>query len=156
MSENRKPVVVAGVLALVLVVAFVLAAGFGGRGSDSGAGWTNFLSDVGGSSSLGADDLHLVDGGCVVSAALINVGGSCVLEVAGFGGGFAFGDVVKKATIVALDGPMRLTVVVEGTSVSQTIVEGDETRLTFGTSGGELGLACVGFGVSTCSAGIGQ
>lgn len=154
MSESRKPIVLAGVLTLAIVVAFVVAAGFGGRGSDAGGDWSDFLNDLGGSSSLRPDDLRLVDGGCEVSAAVIAVTGFCVLEVAGFGGGSAFGDVVKKATIVAMDGPMQLTVVVEGTTVSQTIDEGEQTQLTFGTSGGELGLACVGFGVSSCSADI--
>lgn len=154
MSETRKPIVIAGVVALVVIVAFVLAAGFGGRGSDAVGDWSDLLGDVGGSSSLRSDDLRLVDGGCEVSATFITVAGSCVLEVAGFGGGFAMGDAVKKATIVAMDDSMRLTVVVEGTTVSQTIAEGEEIKLTFGTSGGELGLACMGFGVSSCSADI--
>lgn len=156
MGDNRKPLVMAGVLAAVLVMAFVLAAGFGGRHSNVGPGWVTFLRNMASSASLQPDDLRVVEGDCEVSGSLIEVVGACVLGVPGHGGGAAIADAVTQATIVAMDGPMQLTVVVEGTTVSQRIDERTRTRLTFGTSGGELGLACLTFGDFTCSALLGQ
>jgi len=152
---NRKPIIIAAVCAAVAVLVLVVGIGFGGGGSTENQSWQDRLDGFGPSSSLLPHDLRVDAGECDVSALRIDVPLGCAITVTAFGGGFDLGSAVKQVTVTALDAPVTVDLVVEGTSVSQDLEPGDTARLTFGTGGGSLALTCGGFPAGPCAVGLG-
>lgn len=144
MSEsNRKPIVVAILCAAVALLIWVMGVGFGGGGNAGGGGdWQEKLSDVGKSQTLALQDLRLVEGSCGKSELSVTVQGTCTFTVEEFGGSFDLGPSTKEATIAVRSGAMKLVAQIEGVSAAQDLGAGDESLLTFGTSGGSLTVLC--------------
>lgn len=141
-GSGRKPVVVLVVVGAVVVLVFALGVGLGGRGTGDG-GWRDRLSGLGAGAELTADDLVLTDGACEVADRVVTFGGACVFEVGASGGRFSLAP-TRRATLVVGDAPVTLTVVVEGQEITTSLDPGEVQDLTFGRSGGALGLTCRG------------
>ncbi len=139
-GSGRKPVVVLAVVGAVVVLVFALGVGLGGRGEGDG-GWRDRLAGLGGGAELTADDLVLADGTCDVADRVVSFSGACVFEVVASGGRFSLAP-ARRATLVVGDAPVTLTVVVEEQEITTTLDPGEVQDLTFGRSGGALGLAC--------------
>src|SRR5680860_1194934 len=99
MSEsNRRPMIIAGVVAAVVVLVFVLGVGFGGDDRPADQSVQSRLAGIGPVAALTTGDLLLAEGSCAVSGAQIRVRQGCTFSVAEFGGTFDLGPVTKRGT----------------------------------------------------------
>lgn len=144
MSPERRLIVIAAVCALLIIVVFALGVGFGGREDGGGASWQARLTDRTSAAPLQPRDFVRVGGTCGLEESSITVTGSCELDLAETGSRFDLGPPTRQAQLVP-SGPIRLEVVVEGTTISRTA--SDEVELTYGRNGGSLILTC---GFSPC------
>ena len=148
MSEsNRKPIIIACVVAGVVLLVFVLGVGFGGGDRPAGGSTVSGLAGIGPVATLETGDLVLTGGSCAISGQVIQVQQACTFTIAAFGGTFDLGPVTKRGRLTVLSAPGEVTVsmLIEGTNASQKLNQGDSTDLTVGRSGGSLSLACPGF-----------
>lgn len=139
-SENRKPFLIAAACAVVAVVVFALASGFGGRDATGAAGWKDRLGGLGLGSELSIAELRPAGGNCKVEAARITIVGSCALAVDAFGGAFSL-QAVKSAELVP-SSAVKLTLTLEGTSTTEAVKSGCRISAVFGRSGGALTVSC--------------
>lgn len=143
-GANRKPLVVVAVIGAVVVLVFVLGVGLGGGSPTGDGGWQERLRGLGAGAALTPSDLVLAEGNCTVDGARIVVGGSCVFDVAPAGGRFSLGPPTRRTTL--RNGPLAVALAfeVEDQDISVRLDPGEAQDLTFGRSGGRLGLACLG------------
>lgn len=148
MSEsNRKPIVIACVVAAAVLLIFGLGVGFGGGNAPVDRSVLSGLADFAPVAPLATTDLLLTDGRCAINGQVIRVQDGCTFTIAAFGGTFDLGPVTKKGRLTVLSAPGEVTVgmQIEETDVSQKLNQGDSTDLTVGRSGGSLSFACPGF-----------
>lgn len=154
MSENnRKPLIVALVCAVVAVAVLGFGIGFGGRSTSSGGAWQGTLSGIVASAPLTTADLRLTAGSCTISDRHVLVPVSCSFVIDEFGGSFDLGAVTKEARVTFISpaaGGLEIRMRVEGTDIAQAAQLGESTRLTVGRSGGSLTFECNGFGLGQC------
>lgn len=149
-SGSRKPLLVVGVCAVIAVLVLVLGVSCGG-GNDAGArGWQESLAGPAGNiaADLTVEDLEISGGRCTASDTQLLVTGSCMFEVKEFGGALGLGPSTKRGMLVAQQA-VSVELFVQGTRIEQDVEPGKEISLTFGTSGGRLGVTCLS--VSGCT-----
>lgn len=139
---SRKPVIAAIVCAAVALLVWGLGFGLGGGGNSPAGGWQEKLSAIQTSQTLTLEDLSLQEGSCSKSGSSLTVQGACTFAVAKFGGSFDLGPPTKEATLGVLGGAVELKAQTEGVWATQDLGAGDQTHLTFGTSGGLLTVLC--------------
>ncbi|MFJ4027887.1 hypothetical protein ACIPWF_11135 [Paenarthrobacter sp. NPDC089989] len=146
-KENRTPILV--VLACGVIAILVLVFGVSCGGNNNAAGdWQAGFSGAAAGGRLTGTDLLVTGGSCSVSDTQLTVTGSCVLDVKEFGGGlFYFGPPTKRARLVPQQ-PVTVALFIQGTRAEQDSGPGKSVDLTFGTSGGQLGVTCRAIG--TC------
>lgn len=140
-EENRRPLIILLACAVVAVLVLVLGASCSGRNDGAAASWQSGFSGVSSGGKLTTADLAPAGGSCSASGGQLTVAGSCTFVVEKFGGLFDFGPPTKRARLV----PQQAVVValeVEGTRTEQAGEAGRAVDLTFGTSGGSLGILC--------------
>ncbi|SEJ35623.1 hypothetical protein SAMN04487917_105150 [Arthrobacter sp. yr096] len=141
-KENRTPILVViacGVIALLVLVSGVSC---GGGNNDAAADWQGGFADAGKGARLTAADLSISDGSCSASDTQLVVTGACVVDVKEFGGGlFSFGPPTKRARL-APQQPVTVSLFIQGTRAEQDSGPGKTVDVTFGTSGGQLGITC--------------
>ena len=141
-KENRTPILVVIACGVVAVLVLVFGVSCGGGNNNAAPDWQAGISGAGGGARLTAADFTVTDGSCTVSDAQLVVNGGCVLAVKDFGGGlFYFGPPTKRARL-APQQPVTVTLFLQGTRAQQDSDPGKTVDLTFGTSGGELGITC--------------
>ncbi|KFF59531.1 hypothetical protein JF66_10595 [Cryobacterium sp. MLB-32] len=145
-DSNRKPIIIACVVAGVVLLLFVLGVGFGGGDRPLQRDTVAGLAGIGPVAPLHTGDLLLSDGRCAISGESIQVQQACTFTIAAFGGTFDLGPVTKRGRLTVLSAPGDVTVAmqIEGTDASQNLNQGDSTDLTVGRSGGSLSFACPG------------
>jgi len=146
-ENNRKPLIMAGVVAGIVVLLFVVGVGFGGGDDRSAdASLRSRLDGISPVAPLTAADLLLTAGRCAVSGQQITVQQGCTFSIAAFGGTFDLGPVTKRGTLGVVSAPGTVTVgmTIEGTDAAQELEPGATTDLTVGRAGGSLTLACPG------------
>lgn len=150
MSSNtsRKPLLIVGACAAAAVLVLVFGVSCGG-GNDAGAkDWQDAFTDSARGAALTGDDLQASGGTCAADGAQLLVTGSCMFVVKDFGGALGLGPPTKRATLV----PQQAVVIelyVQGTRIEQDVDPGKDVPLTFGTSGGQLGVTCLSAGGCT-------
>ena len=150
-AAARRPLIIAGVVVLLAVVAFGLGAGLGGGGSGGAASWQRRLAGVGAGRALPAGDVS-VAGTCQLQDGVVLGSGGCTLTVSSRGGAFGLGAATRKgrlADVGTVD--VVVTTTVQGTTVSTTLHPSGAPKdtgadLTFGRSGGTVTVACQGLG----------
>jgi hypothetical protein len=140
-DENRKPLIVVIVCGVIAVLVLVFGVSCGGGNNNAAASWQSGFSQAAKGATLTASDLVGPGGQCSAAATQLLVVGSCVFEVKKFGGLFDLGSPTKRARL-APQQAVTVTLLVEGTRTEQDVSAGDTVSLTFGTSGGQLGIAC--------------
>jgi hypothetical protein len=145
--ENRRPIVIAVVCAVVALALLALTVGFGGHNNAAGQDWQHSIAGVVAGGRLTASDLSATGGPCSATGSTLEVTGTCTFTVKDFGGAFNLGAPTKRARLRPAQ-PVNVSVLVEGTRITQNVSAGDSVNLTFGTSGGELTVACPPLG--TC------
>ncbi|MGM7776939.1 hypothetical protein ACSVHC_13135 [Arthrobacter sp. KNU-44] len=140
-DENRKPLIVVIVCAMTAVLVLVFGVSCGGGNNNAAASWQSGFSQAAKGATLTASDLVGAGGQCSAAGTQLLVVGSCIFEVKKFGGLFDLGSPTKRARL-APQQAVTVTLLVEGTRTEQDVSSGDTVSLTFGTSGGQLGIAC--------------
>lgn len=140
-DENRKPIIAVVVCGVIAVLVLVFGVSCGGGNNNAAASWQAGFSQAAAGGTLKASDLVAPGGQCSAAATQLLVAGSCVFEVRKFGGPFDLGSPTKRAWL-APQQAVTVTLVVEGTRTEQDVSAGDTVSLTFGTSGGQLGITC--------------
>jgi hypothetical protein len=97
---------------------------------------------------LTAADLKAGGDNCTVSESRLLVSGSCVFVVKDFGAAFGLGPPTKRGTLVPQQ-DVAIELFVQGSRIEQDIEAGKDIPLTFGTSGGRLGVTCLSVGGCT-------
>ncbi|MFJ4210268.1 hypothetical protein ACIPY2_17580 [Paenarthrobacter sp. NPDC089675] len=145
-KQNRTPIIVVAACGLIAVLVLVFGVSCGGGNNGAAGDWQAGFSGAAKGGRLGAADLSVVGGTCSVSDAQLVVTGACVLQVKEFGGGlFYFGPPTKRATLVPQQ-PVTVSLFIQGTRAEQDSGPGKTVDLTFGTSGGQLGITCRALG----------
>lgn len=140
-DENRKPIIAVVVCGVIAVLVLVFGVSCGGGNNNAAASWQAGFSQAAAGGTLKASDLVAPGGQCSAAATQLLVAGSCVFEVRKFGGPFDLGSPTKRAQL-APQQAVTVTLVVEGTRTEKDVSAGDTVSLTFGTSGGQLGITC--------------
>jgi hypothetical protein len=141
-GRNRKPIIVVILCAVVAVLVLVLGVSCSGSNNAGAPGWQSALAGVAAGGKLTTADLAPAGGACSASGGQLAVAGSCMFEVRKFGGLFDFGPPTKRARLLPQQAVV-VTLSVEGTRTEQSADPGDTVELTFGTSGGSLGIRCL-------------
>ncbi|WP_426300218.1 hypothetical protein [Arthrobacter sp. R-11] len=141
-GENRKPIIVVAVCAVVAVLVLVLGVSCSGSNNAGAPGWQSGFAGVAKGGKLTTADLAPAGGSCSASGGQLAVAGSCTFQVRKFGGLFDFGPPTKRARLLPQQA-VAVTLSVEGTRTEQSADPGDTVELTFGTSGGSLGIRCL-------------
>ena len=143
MDENRKPLVMLAVAAVLAVLLLVLGVGQGRTGNGGDGGWQRRLGRGPAAAPLRPTSLTVTSGACSLGAVQIGVNGACVLDVPASGGALSVTGVTRQGLLTVTGSPVGVTVMVEGRRIGQTIAPGDDPlKLTFGTDGGTLALQC--------------
>lgn len=141
-KENRTPLLVVIACGVIAILVLVFGVSCGGGNNNAAQDWQAGISGAAGGARLTAADFTVTDGSCTVSDAQLVVTGGCVLTVKEFGGGvFYFGPPTKRAKL-APQQPVTVVLFLQGTRAEQESGPGKTVDLTFGTSGGELGITC--------------
>ncbi|MCT9870856.1 hypothetical protein [Paenarthrobacter aurescens] len=141
-KENRTPILVVIACGVIAVLVLVFGVSCGGGNDDAAADWQGSFSGTSVAAKLTAADLSLQSGSCSASDTQLVVTGACVLNVKEFGGGlFDFGPPTKRARL-APQQPVTVALFVQGTRAEQAADPGETVDITFGTAGGQLGIAC--------------
>jgi hypothetical protein len=147
-SENRKPLLILALCAVVAILLLVLGVGLGQRGGGGTDSWQRRFEDTVAPEVLRPADLSVTSGSCSVEDDRIAVTGECTIKVLASGGRFSLKDVTRQAKLSVAGFPVVVTVVLGERRIAQTVDPGDDpVSLTFGRDGGTLVLQC-GFG--TC------
>ncbi|MCD4849621.1 hypothetical protein LN996_02220 [Arthrobacter sp. AK01] len=145
-KENRTPIMVVIACGVVAVLVLVFGVSCGGGNDDAAADWQGGFSGTAVAAKLTAADLSVQSGSCSASDTQLVVTGACVFEVKEFGGGwFSFGPPTKRARL-APQQLVRVSLFIQGTRAEQDSGPGKTVDVTFGTSGGQLGIACLAIG----------
>ncbi|UZX04933.1 hypothetical protein F8G81_21790 [Arthrobacter sp. CDRTa11] len=150
-SESRKPLLVVGVCAVIAVLVLVLGVSCGSGDDGDGAAakeWQESFGEAAGGADLTAGDLKAGGDNCTVSESRLIVSGSCVFVVKDFGAAFGLGPPTKRGTLVPQQ-DVAIELLVQGSRIEQDIEAGKDIPLTFGTSGGRLGVTCLSVGGCT-------
>jgi hypothetical protein len=144
-DENRKPILIAIVVACVAVLVLVVGIGFGiGVRSDTAdPTWRERLAGIGAGAPLTPRDLLLTSGSCTVAESMITVRGACAFSVDEFGGAFGLGPPTKKAGLTPVGGPIRVSTEIEGATVTRDVPAGERVEVIIGRGGGSLALTCL-------------
>jgi hypothetical protein len=143
-KEHRTPVTVVIACGVIAILVLVFGVSCGGGNDDAAADWQGGFSGSAVGAKLTAADLAVQSGSCTVSDTQLVVTGACVFEVKEFGGGlFSFGPPTKRAKLVPQQA-VKVTLFLQGARAAQAADPGESVDVTFGTSGGELGITCVG------------
>lgn len=140
---SRRPLVVLGILAVLAVALFGFGVAAGPRGAD--AEWPDPFGSFRPGDALRPDELTVESGACAVGDEIAFTSG-CVLAVAPVEGGWPWQRVTRTARLVAKEGPVRVSLVVQGEPLRTDLKPGKDVRLVFTADGGRLGLACLGLG----------
>ncbi|WP_115787049.1 hypothetical protein [Arthrobacter silvisoli] len=141
-SGNRKPIIVVAICAVIAALVLVLGVSCSGSNNAGAPGWQSGFAKAAGGGKLTTADLAPAGGSCSASGGQLAVAGSCTFEVGKFGGLFDFGPPTKRARLLPQQA-VTVTLSVEGTRTEQSASAGDTVDLTFGTSGGSLGIRCL-------------
>ncbi|MDQ7993022.1 MAG: hypothetical protein AAGC63_15565 [Propionicimonas sp.] len=139
--NDRRPLIVLGVLAVLAVLVF----GFGvaGAGRDGGSGWPEWATpDFSPGDPLTVADLS-GDSSCSIDGAAIAFSGVCRVEVKPVTGGWPWERATRRALLVVGAGPVDLGVTLAGKALRTDLDPGDDIRLTYTRDGGSFVLACV-------------
>ncbi|MEE2524074.1 hypothetical protein V1639_15130 [Pseudarthrobacter sp. J75] len=150
-SESRKPLIVVGVCAVIAVLVLVSGVSCGGGNDDDGDAakeWQQSFSGVAGGAELMIADLEVNGGNCTAAESLLKVTGTCVFVVRDFGAAFGLGPPTKRGTLVPQQ-DVAIELFVQDSRIEQDVEAGEEIPLTFGTSGGRLGVTCPSVGGCT-------
>ncbi len=152
-GPGRKPLVIAGVAAAVVVLVFLGGAALGAGDSD-GSGWRDRLDGLAGGRTLTSEDLDRIGGdSCELEGATLAFLGGCRFAVGEAGGLLGVGAPTRSADLANV-GPaaVRLAMEVQGRWIppsgsptadgAPSIKPGQESTVTYGPSGGELVLHC--------------
>jgi hypothetical protein len=144
-DDNRKPIIIAIVVACVAVLVLVVGIGFGigGRSATADPSWRKNLAGVGAAAPLTPRDLLLTSGSCTVAESVITVRGACEFSVEEFGGAFGLGPATKKAGLTPVSGPAAVSTEIEGALVTRDVPAGERVEIIIGRGGGSLALACL-------------
>lgn len=143
-TTSRRPLLVLALVTVVVVALLVVGALHrpGGAG-----GWVDRLRPGPAPAALRVGDLQPRSGSCGAGsggADRLQVTGSCVADVPSAGGPLTLGGVTRQALLQVSGSPVHLVVTTSGRSVARDVAPGDQPlRLTYGTDGGGLALACV-------------
>lgn len=141
-KENRTPIIVVVACGVIAILVLVFGVSCGGGNNDAATDWQGGFSDAAKGGRLTASDLSVQGGSCSASDTQLVVSGACVFSVKEFGGGlFYFGPPTKRARL-APQQAVTISLLVQGTRAEQDSGPGKTVDLTFGTSGGQLGVAC--------------
>ncbi|MCA4135432.1 hypothetical protein [Arthrobacter sp. M4] len=140
-QENRRPIIIAIVCAVIAIAVLVFGVSCGGGNNAAAKDWQGFFSGAGKGGRITVADLAVNGGSCSASAAQLVVAGSCTFGIKEFGGLFNFGPPTKRARLRPLQ-PVTVSLLVEGTKTQQDATVGDSVDLTFGTSGGQFTVVC--------------
>ena len=141
-SGNRKPIIVVVACAVVAALVLVFGVSCGGGNDAAAPGWQSGFAGAAKGGKLTTADLAPAGGSCSASGGQLAVAGSCTFTVREFGGLFSFGPPTKRARLLPQQS-VEVTLSVEGTRTEQSADPGDTVELTFGTSGGSLGIRCL-------------
>ncbi len=142
-EENRKPIIVVVSCGVIAILVLVFGVSCGGGNDDSAADWQGGFPGTALAAKLTAADLAVQSGSCSASDTQLVVTGTCVFEVKDFGGGlFSFDPPTKRARL-APQQPVIVSLFVQGTRAEQNSGLGKTVDVTFGTAGGQLGVACL-------------
>ena len=142
-DENRKPIMVVILCAVIAILVLVFGVSCGGGNDDAAADWQSGFPGTALAAKLTAADLSVESGSCSASDTQVVVTGGCVFEVKEFGGGlFSFGPPTKRVRLVPQQA-VKVTLFLQGTRAEQAADPGEGVDVTFGTSGGELGITCL-------------
>lgn len=153
MSQTRKPIVLAVVIGVVVLLVFGLGVGLGGRGSAGSSGWLDRLGGLGAAADLDLADVT-AGPGCAVDAGEVTFTQGCVLQVAARGGGLSVSSPVRRASLTNVGtAVVSLSLDVEDKEISRKVEPGPDgsVDVTFGPDGGQLGLSCLAPLGSSCS-----
>ncbi|TDW30884.1 hypothetical protein [Cryobacterium psychrophilum] len=145
-ENNRKPLIIAGIVAGLVVLIFVVGVSLGGGDRPADSSLRARLAGIAPVAPLTTADLLLTAGRCSISGQQIFVRQGCRFSIAAFGGTFDLGPVTKRGTLDVLTAPGKVTVSmsIEGTDAAQELEPGASTDLTVGRGGGSLTVACPG------------
>jgi len=142
-DENRKPIIVVVSCGVIAILVLVFGVSCGGGNDDAAADWQSGFPGTALAAKLTAADLSVAGGSCSVSDTQLVVTGTCLFDVKEFGGGlFSFGPPTKRARLVPQH-PVTVSLFVQGTRAQQDSGPGKTVDVTFGTAGGQLGIACL-------------
>lgn len=152
-SESRKPLIVIGVCAVIAVLVLVFGVSCGNDGDGDGDGdaakeWQKSFGGAAGGAELMMADLEATGGSCTADGSLLLVTGTCVFVVQDFGAAFGLGPPTKRGTLIPQE-DVAIELFIQGSRIEQDIEAGKEIPLTFGTSGGRLGVTCLSVGGCT-------
>lgn len=150
-SGSRKPLIVVGVCAVIAVLVLVFGVSCGNDGNDDGHAakdWQKSFSGAAGGAELTVADLETSGGNCTAAESLLQVTGTCTFVVQDFGAAFGLGPPTKRGTLVPQQ-DVAIELFVQGSRIEQDIEAGKKIPLTFGTSGGRLGVTCLSVGGCT-------
>ncbi len=144
--EDRKPLIVLGILALVAILLFVFGV-FGARRPVTESAWPQWATP----SFSSGDQLTTADlregSSCQFAGQAITFTGVCQLEVRKVTGGFPWEKATRRAVLTAAGQAVGVTVTItlddDNEKNMQTALDpGEDVRLTYTREGGKLGLAC--------------
>jgi hypothetical protein len=146
-SENRKPLLILALCAVVAVLLLVLGVGLGQRDGGGIGSWQRRFGDAVSPAVLRPTDLSITSGSCSAADDRITVTGGCTIEVPAVGSTFSIKEVTRQAKLSVAGFPVVVEVVLGERRIAQTVRPGDDpVSLTFGRDGGTLSLQCGGFG----------
>lgn len=143
-AAGKRPVIIVAVCAAVAVTVLLVGVSCGGGNRPGARDWQDSFAGAAQGSSLTAGDLE-GSSGCTATGRQLLVAGSCAFLIKPFGGAFGLGPPTKRATLVPQQA-IDIEVVVEGTRIGQHVDPGKTVPLTFGKSGGRLGVTCLSAG----------
>jgi len=149
-ENNRRPLIIAGVVAGIVVLVFVFGVSRGGGDRPADESMRSRLAGIAPVAPLTTADLVVTGGQCAIAGPQITVQQGCAFSIAAFGGTFDLGPVTKRGRLEVVSAPGTVTVsmTIEGTDAAQELEPGATTDLTVGRAGGSLSLACPG--LSAC------
>lgn len=143
-GDDRRPVVVAIVCAVVAVLFFATGAALGADGPSGAGQWRARLEKLRIGAPVTADDLLAIGPSCAVAEDRIVLSGSCLLRIEEFGGRFSF-RATKNFRAEVVDGPVVARLEIRGAEIVHTVEPGEVVGFAVGRSGGFVRLECPGF-----------
>jgi hypothetical protein len=141
-SSVSRPVVIAALVGLLVVLLFTGSLLLGGGGAVGDGGWRDRLSGLRGGAPLTTTDLSVSGGSCQIDGVDIVLTRQCTLAVRNDAGLLAFGSATMRGTLSIAAGAVTVTVTAENSTVTRSMATGDSVEVVFGRSGGTLDLTC--------------